>query len=122
MGGVVTGSLSADFGPWSMSASKHLSSAPSHVSQFLARWSKIIDFSQSVRLSKEIRFFHPVLAVHFNCFVMVEHSIGSCFVTLWFKITFSIEKLKVGFEYLNCMANKLGSTVNRSLSTSLFDL
>ena len=105
-----------------MSASAHLSSAPSPISQFLARWSKMIDFSQSVRLSKEIRFFHPMLAVQFKCFLMLVHSIGGCFVTLWFKITFSIEKLKVGFEYLNYMANKLGSTVYRSLSTSLFDL
>ena len=84
MGGVANGRLSADSGFWSMSASVHLSSAPSYNSQFLARWSKMIDFSLSIRLSKEISCFHPVLAVQFNCFVMVEHSSGGCFVILSF--------------------------------------
>ena len=94
MGGVVTGRLSADFGPWSMSASVHLSSARSHISQFLARWSKMIDFSLSVRLSREIRFFHPLLAIQFKCFLMLVHFIGGCFVILSFKKIFSKENLK----------------------------
>ena len=68
-----------------MSASVYLSSAPSHNSQFLACWSELIDSSLSIRLTKELRCFHPVLAVQFNCFVMVEHSSGGCFVILSFK-------------------------------------
>ena len=86
MCGVVTGRLSADSGLWSMSASVHLSSAPSYNFQFLARWSKMIDFSLSVRLSKEIRFFHPLLAIQFKCFLMLMPFIVGCFVTLRFKI------------------------------------
>ena len=78
--------------------------------------------SLSIRLSKEIRCFHPVLAVQFKCFVMVEHSSGGCFVVLSFKKKFSNEKFKVGFEYSNYMANKLDSIVYRILSTSPFDI
>ena len=78
----------ADSGLWSMSASVYLSSAPSYNSQFLACWSKMIYSSLSIRLSKEIRCFHPVLAVQFKCFVMVEHSSGGVFVIIRFKKNF----------------------------------
>ena len=75
-----SGSLSSGSEGLSFSSSMYPSSVTSCSSQLLARWLDRIDFPLSKRSSKEIRFFHLVLAVLLKCFSNgvqpIERSLG----------------------------------------------